>query len=332
MPGMKIVILGASGYVGSRLTAALLDKGYQVRVIARRRENLTARVWAGDPNVEIMPLDMLDPMASEQACQGCAAAFYLIHSLNSGSKDFAAADRQASRQLVDGASRVGLKRIIYLGSLSGDDDMCPYFRSRKEVGDILLSGKVPTTVLRSGMIMGTGSASFEILRYLVERSPFILATRAVHTKTQPIAIQNVLSYLIGCLEHPLTVGKTFDLGGPDVVTYSDLLTICAEESGVKPRVIIPVPFLTSSLCASIIRLVTPVPFGLISPLIAGLHNRLVCENLDIQRLIPQKLITCREAIRRVFGHSSGRTGTDRFPPPENYYEGDPSWVHAPVRR
>ena len=213
--------------------------------------------------------------------------------------DFAETDRQAAQNMVQAAAAAGLERLIYLGGLGEPDDprLSEHLRSRLEVARILQSGPVPATVLRAAMILGSGSASFEIMRYLVDRLPVMLTPRWVRNPVQPIAIRNVLDYLIGCLEPETVKGQTFDIGGPEVVTYRHLFDIYAEEAHLPRRLIIPVPVLSPKLSAYWIHLVTPVPASLAQPLAEGLANPVVCQENRIRALIPQELLDCRSTIR-----------------------------------
>jgi uncharacterized protein YbjT (DUF2867 family)/uncharacterized protein YndB with AHSA1/START domain len=219
--------------------------------------------------------------------------------MTAAARDFAQADLQAARNMAQAATAAGLNRIIYLGGLGSADDpnLSEHLRSRHDVAHMLQSGAVPTTCLRAAMILGTGGAAFEILRYLVDRLPVMLTPRWVHTPVQPIAIRNVLTYLMGCLECDETRGQTFDIGGPEVVTYRQLMDIYAEEAHLRRRLVIPVPVLTPRLSAYWIHLVTPVPAALAQPLAAGLANPVICLDHRIQDLIPEKLLDCRQAIR-----------------------------------
>jgi uncharacterized protein YbjT (DUF2867 family) len=214
-------------------------------------------------------------------------------------KKFAEADRTAARNMVDAAASEGLGRIIYLGGLAEAQDsaLSKHLQSRIEVADILQSGPVPTTDLRAPMILGSGSASFEILRYLVEHLPVMTTPRWVFSLNQPIAIRNVVHYLVECLAHEETTGETFDIGGPDVLTYRKLLDIYAEEAHLRKRWVIPVPVLTPTLSAYWIHLISPVPASIALPLTEGLTSAAVCAENRIQAIIPQKLLSCREAIR-----------------------------------
>jgi uncharacterized protein YbjT (DUF2867 family) len=298
MERKPVLVTGATGYVGGRLVPQLLSSGYRVRVIGRSLSKLRCRPWAADPNIELAEADVLDEETLARAAEGCWAAFYLVHSMNPRTKDLARTDRGAALNMVKAAAAARLRRIVYLGGLGSDDpSLSEHLRSRSEVGRILQSGPVPATFLRAAMILGSGSASFEILRYLVERLPVMTTPRWVRTPVQPIAIRNVLHYLQGCLEHDEVEGGTFDIGGPDVLTYHSLMQIYAEEAGLPRRWIIPVPVLTPRLSSYWIHLVTPVPASLARPLTEGLRIPVVCQDNRIQSIIPQTLLSCREAIR-----------------------------------
>ena len=293
------LVTGATGYVGGRLVPRLLNAGYRVRALGRSLSKLRSRPWGNHPLLELAQGDVMDGASLVQAAQGCWAAFYLVHSMTAVARDFAAADRQAARNMAQAAAALGLDRIIYLGGLGGADDpnLSEHLRSRHEVAHILQSGAVPTTFLRAAMILGSGGAAFEILRYLVDRLPVMIAPRWVHTPVQPIAITNVLTYLMGCLEHDETRGQTFDIGGPEVVTYRQLMDIYAEEAHLHRRLVIPVPVLTPRLSSYWIHLVTPVPASLARPLAEGLANPVVCLDNRIREIIPQELLDCRQTIR-----------------------------------
>lgn len=293
-----VLVLGATGYVGGRLVPRLLAAGHRVRALGRSLDKLACRPWAAHPHCELAQGDVQDPMSLARGLRGCWAAFYLVHSMNPATRDFAAADRRAARHMSLAAAAAGLERIIYLGGLVPDDPhISHHLRSRAEVGRILQAGAVPCTWLRAAMILGAGSASFELLRYLAERLPVMLTPRWVHSRCQPIAISNVLGYLLGCLEHDEVAGQTFDLGGPDIRTYAQLFQILAQEAGLPRRIIIPVPVFSPRLSSYWIHLVTPVPASLGRPLAEGLRNTVVCGENRIREIIPQALIPCRQAIR-----------------------------------
>jgi uncharacterized protein YbjT (DUF2867 family) len=299
MPQDPILVTGATGYVGGRLIPALLDAGHRVRAMARNLAKVGCRPWARHDQLELVQGDVLELDSLKKAAAGCRAAYYLVHSMIAQKKQFVAADRRAARNMVEAAAAAGLERMIYLGGLAEarQSSLSKHLQSRIEVADILQSGPVPTTDLRTPMILGSGSASFEILRYLVERLPIMITPRWVRSLNQPIAIRNVITYLIGCLEHDQTMGQTYDIGGPDILTYRDLLVVYAEEAHLARRVIIPVPVLTPTLSALWIHLISPVPTSIALPLTEGLTSDAVCTENRITSIIPQKLLTCREAIR-----------------------------------
>lgn len=297
-----ILLTGATGYIGGRLAPRLLEAGYRLRCIVRSPRKLAARPWANDPRVEVMKVDLADAERLAEAMKGCRAAYYLVHSMQAAGADYAEEDRRLAESFARAAERAGVSRIIYLGGLGEiGDRLSEHLSSRRGVEGALAGGSVPVTVLRAAMIIGSGSASFEILRYLVERLPVMITPRWVHTEVQPIAVRNVLHDLVACLETPATVGQTLDVGGPDVLRYRDLMQIAAESMGLPKRTIIPVPVLTPRLSALWIHLVTPLPYRLAGPLGEGLRNRVVCRDDRAQQLMPQRLLTVREAIDSALG-------------------------------
>jgi len=333
-----ILVTGATGYVGGRLVPALLEAGYHVRAMARNLEKVGCRPWAGHPHVELVQGDVLNLDSLKNAASGCRTAYYLVHSMIAQKEKFAEADRRAARNMVAAAASVGLQRIIYLGGLSNSSDatLSKHLQSRNEVAEILQSGSVPTTDLRTPMILGSGSASFEIMRYLVERLPMMTTPRWVHSLNQPIAIRDVVAYLVGCLNHPQTTGKTYDIGGPEVLTYRDLLDIYAEEAGLPKRLIIPVPVLTPTLSALWIHLISPVPKSIALPLTEGLTSDAVCAENQIQSIIPLDLLSCREAIRLALDRirqeqvDSCWMDAGQLLAPEWAHCGDASWAGGTI--
>ncbi len=304
MKSGQIMVTGSTGYVGGRLVNRLLSSGYSVKVAGRSIDKIKSRPWAKNPRVEVVQADMLEYNSLENALKNCRAAYYLVHSMNPQSRDFSETDRIAAQNMVKAAEKNRLEKIIYLSGLGEKDSgLSKHLRSRAEVAEILSSGSVPVTVLRAAMILGSGSASFEILRYLVERLPVMITPRWVHNPVQPIAIRNVLKYLEGCLENDETTGRVFDIGGPDILTYGSLMKIYAKEAGIKHRFIIPVPVLSPRLSSYWINLITPVPSYIARPLAEGLRNPVVCRESEIQKIIPQELIDCRTAINLALGRA-----------------------------
>jgi len=332
-----VAVLGATGYVGSRLIPRLLAAGYRVRAVARSPQKLRGRAWASLPGAELVAADVFDLPALTEAVRGCRAVYYLVHSMNPGTRDFARADRQAAENMAAAAAAGGAQRIIYLGGLGEEGEgLSHHLASRAEVARILRAGPVPATVLRAAMIIGSGSASFEILRYLVDRLPIMVTPRWIDTPCQPIGVRNVLGYLVGCLESAETVGETFDIGQSEVVNYRRLMEIYAEEAGLRRRLILPVPVLTPRLSSYWIHLVTPVPAALARPLAEGLRNPVVCRDGRIRQLVPQELLDCRQAIRlalermRQQAVESSWIDAGRIPPAEWSIPGDPNWAGGTV--
>jgi len=329
---MRIAIAGATGYIGGRLASRLLQAGYAIRCLARSPGKLTGRHWAADPAVEIVEADLTCEESLAVHLQGCGAAFYLVHSMTSAGAEYAGRDRQLGETFAAAARAAGVGRIIYLGGLGETGAaLSEHLASRREVETALASTGVPVTVLRAAMIIGSGSASFEILRYLVERLPVMITPKWVTTKCQPIAVRNVIGYLIGCLRVPETIGRVFDIGGPEVLCYREIMRVMAEELKLPRRWIIPVPFFTPRLSSYWIHLVTPLSHDIGKPLAEGLRNPVVCREDEITRLIPQELLNVRQAIRAALvKHSAHEVETNwamAGPIP-----GDPDWAGGTLFR
>ncbi|MGJ7440316.1 SDR family oxidoreductase [Aquipuribacter sp. MA13-6] len=283
-PPPLVLVTGATGYIGGRLVPELLDAGYRVRTLTRHPERLKGHDW--HDRVDVVRGDVLDPEAVDAALVGVDVAYYLIHSLGSGRR-FERTDRTAARVFARAARDNEVGRIVYLGGLYPDDeDLTPHLESRREVGEILLASGVPTAVLRAAVIIGSGSASFEMLRYLTERLPVMVTPRWLRNRVQPIAIRDVLRYLVGVAALPPQVNRAFDIGGPDVLTYLDMMQRYAAVAGLPRRVIMPVNVLTPRLSAHWVGIVTPVPHRLARPLVASLVHEVVCSEHDVQRYVP----------------------------------------------
>jgi uncharacterized protein YbjT (DUF2867 family)/uncharacterized protein YndB with AHSA1/START domain len=293
-----VLVSGATGYVGGRLVPLLLERGVRARAMARSLAKLSCRPFASHPLCETAQADMLDFESLRQALSGCRAAYYLVHSMNPSNKDFAATDLAAATTFARACAEAGVERIIYLGGLGDErENLSHHLRSRHATARALASGPVAVTHLRAAMILGAGSASYELLRSLAERLPVMLTPRWVRTRCQPISIRDVLEYLVGCLEHPETAGQTYDIGGPDVLAYEDLFQLYAATAGLPKRLIIPVPFLTPRLSGLWLALVTPVPPTVALPLVEGLKNEVVCRDNRIRDIVPLALQSCRETFQ-----------------------------------
>jgi len=303
-----ILVTGATGYVGGRLVPRLLDAGYRVRCLARDPRRLEGRPWR--TRVEVAAGDVLAPESLAPALAGIEVAYYLIHSLGVG-EEFARRDREAARAFGAAARAAGVARIVYLGGL-GDpaSELSHHLRSRQETGAALGAAGVPVTELRAGVVVGSGSLSFEMIRYLAERVPVMVCPRWVYTKTQPIAIANVLDYLLAALERPASVGRVIEIGGAEVVTYGEMMTGYAAARGLD-RWLLPVPVLTPRLSSYWVHLVTPIPAAIARPLIDGLKNEVVVRDPAARELFPEiEPIGYRQAVARSLGQlEAGRVET-----------------------
>lgn len=280
---LRLAVTGATGYIGGRLVPRLLNEGCRVRCLVRDARRLEGRPWRSQ--VEVVEADPLRPATLPDALAGVDVAYYLIHSM-AGGPDFAARDLDAARQFAAAARAAGVARIIYVGGLGDPQaDLSHHLKSRQATGDALRTAGVPVTEFRAGVIVGSGSLSFEIIRYLTERVPFMICPRWVYTRTQPIAIRNVLEYLLAALHQPASAGRIIEIGGADVVTYGDMMRGYAEVRGLRRR-LVPVPVLTPRLSSYWVHIVTPVPAAIAQPLIAGLGSEAVVRDALAGELFP----------------------------------------------
>lgn len=279
-----ILVTGATGYIGGRLVPRLLEAGFRVRCLARDPARLQGRPWFS--RVEVTAGDCLRADTLAPAMQGVEVAFYMVHSMAAG-RDFEQRDLLAARNFATAASAAGVQRIIYLGGLGdSDSSLSEHLRSRQETGAVLRETGVPVTEFRAPVIVGSGSLSFEIIRYLTERLPVMICPRWLYTRAQPIAIRNVLDYLVAALDKPASTGRIVEIGGADVLTYGDLLRGYAKARGLK-RWLVPVPVLTPRLSSYWVHLITPVPAVIARPLILGLRNDVVVRDDAARRLFPE---------------------------------------------
>ena len=286
---------GASGYIGGRLVPRLLARGHSLRLLTRQPKALTARF----PQCEIVAGDVSDGVVLGRALDGIDAAYYLIHSMRTNRRDFADRDRATAQAFARAAQAAGVGRIIYLGGL-GDEraDLSEHLRSRQEVGQILASTGVPVTEFRAAVIVGSGSVSFEMIRYLTERLPAMVAPRWVKTRCQPIAIRDVLSYLTNTLDLPNTAGRIYEIGGADVLSYREMMFTYARIRGLR-RFMLVVPVLTPRLSSYWVHLVTPIPAYIARNLIDSLHNEVVVHDESARRDFAIEPMGYADAVQRA---------------------------------
>lgn len=298
----RALVLGATGYIGGRLTPRLIDAGYRVRVLARDPARVASSPWGDD--CEIVEGDAGDAEAVGRAVRDVDVIYYLIHSMGAG-KDFEEADRRTAGVVARAAKTHGVRRIVYLGGLHPEDvELSPHLRSRVEVGETLMRSGVPALVLQAGVVIGSGSASFEMIRHLTEVLPYMPAPKWVRNRIQPIAVRDVLHYLLGAARVPSGVNRTVDIGGPDILRYGQMMNGYAVEANLPQRAIAPLPVLTPRLASLWVGLVTPVPHAIARPLVASLQNECVVKSDDIDALIPppdEGLTPYRRAVRLALG-------------------------------
>lgn len=326
-----IALTGATGYIGGRLGPRLLERGFRLRCLTRSQAKLQARPWVtGDPlkdqRIEVAEVDLLDEASLTASLRGCGAAYYLVHSMNAAGADYRRRDLALAETFGRAAAAAGVSRIIYLGGLGETGSgLSEHLASRREVEAALGREGVPVTVLRAAMIIGSGSASFEILRYLVERLPIMITPRWVRTESQPIAVRDVLHYLVAALETPATTGRALDIGGPDIWSYERIMAEMAQAMHLRRRLVVPVPVLTPRLSSLWIHLVTPIPASIAQPLAEGLRNPVVCRDDEAQRLMPHRCLGIREAIELALARV-GSGAVETAWSDAGVMPGDPAWA------
>src|SRR3954471_24233108 len=321
---MRALVTGATGYVGGRLVPVLLQQGHEVRCFTRSANRLRDLPWRSQ--IDVAEGDVLDRGAVLDALVDVDVAYYLVHALGTG-RDFEQSDRQAARTFAAAADDRGVGRVVYLGGLAPvGGELSPHLRSREEVGEIFLAADTPAAVLRAAVILGSGSASFEMLRYLTERLPAMVTPHWVHNRIQPIAIGDVVRYLAACTSSlPADVNRTFDIGGPDVLTYVSMMQRYAALAGLRRRIIVPVAVLSPSLSSHWVGLVTPVPNAIARPLVESLRHEVICREQDIAQWIPdppEGLVSFDDAVRLALTHVRDGDVTTRW--------SNASWPGAPA--
>lgn len=281
---VRCLVTGATGYIGGLLIPRLLDRGHTVRAMARTPAKLDRAEWRD--RAEVVRGDLTDPGSLAEAFEDTDVVYYLVHSMGT-SKDFVAEEAQSARNVVDAAKKAGVRRVVYLSGLHPEGvDLSRHLASRTEVGDILIDSGVETVVLQAGIVIGSGSASFEMIRHLTDRLPVMTTPKWVHNKIQPISIDDALYYLVEAATAAVPKSRTWDIGGPDVLEYGDAMQVYADIAGLHPRRFVVLPWLTPTLASRWVGLVTPIPSGLARPLVESLECDAVMHDHDIDSVIP----------------------------------------------
>lgn len=306
----NILVTGSTGFIGSRLVKKLTEHGYTITALSRKKIPDT-------DNVRYVQADVLKEDELKKALEGIEIAYYLLHSMEGDKKlwkDFAQREKIQSQNFLKAATNAGVKRIIYLGGLINESlELSQHMKSRKDVGDILASGGIHVTQLRASLIIGAGGGSYAMLRYLVERLPLMVCPKWIKSLAQPIAVDDVIEYLVGCMEHSETSGKIYDIGGPEQITYERLMRVYATFLN-RNLIVIEIPFLTTRLSSYWVDLITPVKASLARPLIDSLIHDTVVRDDSITKIIPLKLKSVKESIEIATKEMSEN------PPPEERIE------------
>ncbi|MGK3949113.1 SDR family oxidoreductase [Microbacterium sp. K2] len=333
----RALVLGATGYIGGRLTPRLLNAGYRVRALARDAARAASFPWGAECEIVEGSADDADAVA--EAMKDVDVVYYLIHSMTAG-KGFEESDERAATTVADAAAKAGVRRIVYLGGLHPDDvKLSPHLRSRVRVGEIFLESGVPTLVLQAGVVIGSGSASFEMIRHLTDVLPYMPAPKWVRNRIQPIAVRDVLHYLLGAARVDDEVNRAVDIGGPDVLRYGQMMNGYALEAGLRQRAIASLPVLTPGLASHWVNLVTPVPRSIARPLVASLQNECIVKDHAIDELIPQPeggLTPYRTAVSLALGRDAADTietswqDAEVSGAPSDPLPSDPDWAGRTV--
>ncbi len=323
---MRIAVAGATGYIGGRLVPQLLAAGHDVVCLARLPSKLADRPWTGD--VDVVECDVTDAAQVGRALEGCDAAFYLVHSMGDAD-DFADTDRRAAEIFRTAAADNALQRIIYLGGLGSGEQLSRHLASRHEVGRVLADGPTPVTELRAAVVIGSGSVSFEMLRYLTEVLPVMVTPRWVETMCQPIAIRDVLAALVAALDDEAG-SHIYEIGGPDAVSYKDMMRSYARVAGLPRRLIIPVPVLSPRLSSLWIGLVTPLPVGVARPLVDSLRNEVTVSGQPVPERFGIDPLPLDEAVQRALSSDLRldvpSRWSDASTSPAQEFAWDPDWA------
>ncbi len=328
---VRCLVTGATGYIGARLVPRLLDEGHRVRALARNPAKLADVPWRDEAEVARGDLGDVDSLIA--AFDGMDVVYYLVHSMGS-SKDFADEEARAVRNVVTAARRTGVRRIVYLSGLHPEGrKLSPHLESRKAVGDALVGSGIETVVLQAGVVVGSGSASFEMIRHLTDRLPVMTTPKWVHNKIQPIAVRDVLYYLVAAATAPVPGSRTWDLGGPDVLEYGDMMRMYADVAGLGKRYLIVLPFLTPTIASLWVGTVTPIPPGLARPLIESLECDAVMRDHDIDDIIeppPGGLTGYRQAVALALSRAArglpDATWSSLRSEPAEALPSDPDWA------
>ncbi|MCH9640866.1 MAG: NAD(P)H-binding protein [Actinomycetia bacterium] len=281
---LRCLVTGATGYIGSRLVPLLIERGHHVRAMARRPASLADAPWR--ERAEVVQGDLTDPESLSKAFTGTDVVYYLVHSMGTSS-DFVAEEESSARNVVRAAKQAGVRRVVYLSGLHPEGvPLSRHLASRALVGDILIDSGIETVVLQAGIVIGAGSASFEMVRHLTDRLPAMTTPKWVHNQIQPISINDVLHYLVEAATAEMPASRTWDIGGPDVMEYGEAMQGYAHVAGLRRRLIIVLPFLTPTIASWWVGLVTPIPSGLARPLVESLEHDAVMHEHDIDSVIP----------------------------------------------